>query len=121
MIARLHALIQCLQGSPSIVTAPTLDIFFSLRAQGIYNSLLRYSVDILKQRKLDLRVYHIPGNLNTIADALSRRIFHLIPTNITCIETSTHSAWSREKLERMRAYALGHALAPSSKLSYSLL
>ncbi|KIJ53418.1 hypothetical protein M422DRAFT_155244 [Sphaerobolus stellatus SS14] len=32
---------------------------------------------------------------------------------------STRSPWTREKLERTRAYALGHALAPSSKLSYS--
>ncbi|KIJ43519.1 hypothetical protein M422DRAFT_107813, partial [Sphaerobolus stellatus SS14] len=48
----------------------TVDIFNSLRAQGIYNTLLRLSVDILKSRNLDLRVYHIPGERNNIADAL---------------------------------------------------
>ncbi|KIJ22668.1 hypothetical protein M422DRAFT_196911 [Sphaerobolus stellatus SS14] len=64
----------------------TVDIFNSLRAYGVYNTLLRLSIDILKSRNLDLRVYHIPGEHNNIADALSRGSFHLVPPHITISE-----------------------------------
>jgi hypothetical protein len=62
----------------------TVAIFDSLRAKPIYNSLLLSAVDVLLGYGVDLRVEHIPGQQNVIADALSR--FHnklikdLVPT-----------------------------------------
>jgi hypothetical protein len=53
----------------------TVQIFNSLACLPEYNHILRRSVDILLARKLNLRVLHIPGEQNTIADALSRSKF----------------------------------------------
>ena len=50
----------------------TVDIFSSLKASGIYNHLLQFAVSLLMQTKVDLRVVHIPGDTNHIADHLSR-------------------------------------------------
>lgn len=52
----------------------TVAMFDSLRARPVYNSLLLSAVDILISYSVDLRVEHIPGQQNVIADALSR--FH---------------------------------------------
>lgn len=52
----------------------TVSMFDSLRAKPAYNSLLLSSVDMLIAHKVDLRVEHIPGHQNVIADTLSR--FH---------------------------------------------
>ena len=49
-----------------------------MRAHGTYNVLLRFAVDILIEFELDLQVYHIPGDLNVIADALSCQCFDLL-------------------------------------------
>ncbi|PBK94094.1 DNA/RNA polymerase [Armillaria gallica] len=49
----------------------TVDIFNSLHAKPFYNSLLITAVDALITYKAQLRVLHIPGSQNTIADALS--------------------------------------------------
>lgn len=51
----------------------TVDIFNSLKAQGVYNSLLKFAVNILMSHEFDLRVLHIPGSDNTVADLLSRQ------------------------------------------------
>ncbi|TDL26836.1 hypothetical protein BD410DRAFT_704500, partial [Rickenella mellea] len=56
----------------------SVDIFNSYRASKIYNSLLKFAVDILIQHKVDLRVIHIPGEDNPIADALSRGMLDVL-------------------------------------------
>lgn len=61
----------------------TVDMFHSLRALPQYNPILIASVDILIHSHIDLRVVHIPGSQNSIADALSRfdyaTVYHLQP------------------------------------------
>ncbi len=47
-------------------------IFNSLRTSPTYNSILKSTVDVMIDCKLDIRVDHIPGDLNVIADVLSR-------------------------------------------------
>ena len=56
----------------------TVDIFHSLKARGPYNELLKFAVDLLMTGDLDLRVIHIAGVDNTVADALSRRHFDVV-------------------------------------------
>ena len=50
----------------------TIDIFHSLRCLPQYNHILKQAVDILIQRDFSLRVLHIAGDTNVVADALSR-------------------------------------------------
>jgi hypothetical protein len=50
----------------------TVNIFHSLRALPAYNGLLKFTVSLLLKHDMSLRVIHIPGIDNTIADALSR-------------------------------------------------
>jgi len=54
----------------------TVDIFNSLRCQPEFNPLLRHCVDVMISQEFQIRVLHIPGELNTVADAISRREFH---------------------------------------------
>ena len=62
----------------------SVDIFNSFRAKPEYNYILRFAVDILIKNDYDLRVLHVPGESNGIADALSRcdfpRAISLSPT-----------------------------------------
>ncbi len=51
----------------------TVDIFASLRALPAYNVILRTAVDLLYEGNHELRVLHVPGEANTVADALSRQ------------------------------------------------
>ena len=50
----------------------TVDIFHSLRSLPLYNDLLKFSISILIKYNISLRVVHVPGVNNIIADALSR-------------------------------------------------
>ena len=50
----------------------TVQIFNSLACLPTYNHLLRSSVDILLSTEIDLRVLHVLGENNEVADALSR-------------------------------------------------
>ncbi|KAI5822215.1 DNA/RNA polymerase [Schizophyllum commune Tattone D] len=50
----------------------TVDMFHSLRAQALYNPILTSAVDLLLAHDVQLRVVHIPGTQNIVADALSR-------------------------------------------------
>ena len=57
----------------------TVDIFHSLKARLRYNALLQAAVDLLMRYNFDLCVLYIPGPSNTVADALSRCLFDVIP------------------------------------------
>ena len=50
----------------------TVDIFHSLRSLPPYNDLLKFMVSMLIKHDISLRVMHIPGVDNIIADSLSR-------------------------------------------------
>ena len=53
----------------------TVDIFNSLRCLPAYNGILKRAVSLLMSTDHQLRVFHIPGEHNDIADALSRQSF----------------------------------------------
>ena len=53
----------------------TVAMFNSLRALPEYNCILKAAVDVLMLRDFQLRVLHIAGDLNSVADALSRADF----------------------------------------------
>ena len=53
----------------------SVDIFSSLRCLPQYNGIIKSSVDIRVDSHLDLRVLHVPGESNQVADALSRGEF----------------------------------------------
>ncbi|KAJ6630089.1 hypothetical protein B0H10DRAFT_1775019 [Mycena sp. CBHHK59/15] len=53
----------------------TVDIFNTLAALLAYNPILTSTIDILFQHDFDLRVLHVPGSQNDVADAISRQEF----------------------------------------------
>ncbi|KAI0323360.1 hypothetical protein GY45DRAFT_1264713, partial [Cubamyces sp. BRFM 1775] len=53
-------------------------IFNSLRASPAYNTILTSAVDVMLDCALDIRVEHIPGASNIVADALSRGKLDLV-------------------------------------------
>ena len=61
----------------------TVNIFHSLRSLPPYNDLLKYTVTLLITHNVSLRVVHVPGVENSVADALSRfenkRAMHACP------------------------------------------
>ncbi|VDC07992.1 unnamed protein product [Peniophora sp. CBMAI 1063] len=61
----------------------TVQVFNSLKAHGEYNSILLLAARLRIESRVDLRVSHIPGVDNSIADALSRGLLsdaqHLAP------------------------------------------
>jgi hypothetical protein len=54
-----------------------VQMFDSLKASTPYNPILFFSCATLVTHSIDLRVFHIPGDQNTIADALSRGLPHV--------------------------------------------
>jgi hypothetical protein len=52
-----------------------INMFASLHAQPKYNDTLKASVDILLATKHQLRVLHVPGNRNDVANAISSHNF----------------------------------------------
>ena len=61
-----------------------VDMFNTLRTQPLYNPLLITVVEILLLSKTHLRVFHVPGDENIVADGLScscyDSVFRLVPT-----------------------------------------
>ena len=59
-------------------------MFNTLHAQPLYNPLLITVIEILLLCKTHLRVFHVPGDENIVADGLScsryDSVFHLVPT-----------------------------------------
>ena len=63
----------------------TVQMFNSLSALPAYNEILKAAVDHLMldvDNLIQLRVIHIPGHLNTVADALSRGALHTVVDSI---------------------------------------
>jgi hypothetical protein len=56
----------------------TVDMFNSMRAEPGYNTILMEAVDTLIDIGVSLRVFHISGEENSIADALSRSMFDIV-------------------------------------------
>jgi hypothetical protein len=72
----------------------TVQIFNSLSALPAYNEILKCSVDHLLSNldhPINLRVLHIAGELNTVADALSRGHLHTVIDNAPGIAIKTFS------------------------------
>ena len=53
----------------------TVDMFNSLRCPPAYNFIVRFAADTLIKSGINLRVVHVPGDQNDVADALSRQDF----------------------------------------------
>jgi hypothetical protein len=60
----------------------TVQMFHSLKARSQYNSLLKFVVSILIYTKISLRVLHVPGAHNIVADAISRQLFDVATTAV---------------------------------------
>lgn len=67
----------------------TVQVFASLRAYGAYNDIIRYACSVLILTHIDLRVWHILGDRNIIADALSRQMLHVVRNYYPTIQLST--------------------------------
>jgi hypothetical protein len=52
-----------------------VDIFSSLHCRPEFNTILKHAVSRRVEAQIDLRVLHIPGDMNGIADAISRAEF----------------------------------------------
>jgi hypothetical protein len=69
----------------------TVQIFDSLRTIAMYNPILRFCCRLLIQSSLSLRVLHVPGEHNTIADALSRSLFDVVAQSQPRLQLFTFS------------------------------
>jgi hypothetical protein len=72
----------------------TVDIFNSLRALPPYNHLLKTAIDILCTGDNDLRVLHVPGVDNAVADALSRADFQRALRLVPELKIHNFEPWS---------------------------
>lgn len=72
----------------------TVDIFSSLRALPPYNHLLKAAVDILNNGDHDMRILHVAGSENSVADALSRSDFQKALVLAPQIQISMFEPWS---------------------------
>ena len=83
-----HAQSKVRPGSKILIytdNANTVDMFRSLRCLPAYNPLLKSAVDVLIKHDLSLRVLHVPGENNVIADALSRIQFSVALQKEPCL------------------------------------
>ena len=72
----------------------TVDIFSSLQALPPYNHLLKMAMDILNLGDSDMRVLHISGVDNAVADALSRSDFQRAIDLVPSLKISPFEPWS---------------------------
>ena len=82
--ALVHAQSKARRGSKILIytdNANTVDIFRSFRCLPPYNHLLKAAVDVLILNDFSLRVLHVPGEENIVADALSRVQFSVALAN----------------------------------------
>lgn len=66
----------------------SVQMFNSLHGRDIYNDILRFVCGIMTSSSMDIRVCHIPGTYNVIADALSRDLLDLARTYRPCLRIS---------------------------------
>ncbi len=52
-----------------------VDIFSSLHCHPEFNTIVKHAVSTRVESQIDVRVLHIPGNMNGVADAISRAEF----------------------------------------------
>ena len=71
----------------------TVDIFNTLRALPPYNNILKAAVDIINKGDHNIRVLHVPGAENTVADALSRADFQRALDAVPDLKISTFEPW----------------------------
>ena len=69
----------------------TVAIFNTLRCLPRYNDILISAADTLIKGSLNLRVLHIPGELNHVADAISRKKFDLAQQHVPGLTISPFS------------------------------
>lgn len=69
----------------------SVQIFGSLAAQDGYNDILMHAVTILLDSRIDLRVLHVAGQLNTIADMLSRGMIQAACTAVPSLRINSFS------------------------------
>ena len=67
----------------------TVQMFDSLRSHPPYDLILLHAISLLISHSIDLRVWHIPGSQNFIADALSRGLFSLAHQHLPGLIIST--------------------------------
>ncbi|KIJ32985.1 hypothetical protein M422DRAFT_82381, partial [Sphaerobolus stellatus SS14] len=67
----------------------TVEMFHSLRAKDGYNELLLFAVELLMQKRISLRVCHVAGSNNTVADTISRGLFSLARQLVPSIRIGT--------------------------------
>jgi hypothetical protein len=72
----------------------TVDIFNTFRALPTYNHILKAAVNILLDGGHDLRVLHIPGTENSVADALSRSNLSIALEAVPGLKISPFHPWS---------------------------
>lgn len=72
----------------------TVDIFSSLRALPPYNHLLKSSIDILNAGDHDMRILHVSGVDNAVADAVSRADFQRAINLVPSLKIATFEPWS---------------------------
>jgi len=52
-----------------------VNIFSSLRCRPEFNNIIKHAVSKRVESQVDVRVLHIPGDMNSVADAISRAEF----------------------------------------------
>ena len=56
--------------------ANVVDIFSSLRCCPEFNTIVKHAVSTRVKSRVDLQVLHVPGEMNSVADAISRVDFN---------------------------------------------
>ncbi|PPQ83881.1 hypothetical protein CVT26_009370 [Gymnopilus dilepis] len=79
----------------------TVSIFSSLRCRPPYNPILREAVNIFTDGDHDLRVLHIAGADNGIADALSRKDFNRAISLNSNLNILPFEPYSRQKVNKL--------------------
>ncbi|TFY81466.1 hypothetical protein EWM64_g2543 [Hericium alpestre] len=79
----------------------TIQMFNSLRARPSYNDLLLFTCHNLLLHQIDLHIFHIAGDLNIIANALSHNLFDVVsqykPDLDVCLFTPPRVALGADK------------------------
>ncbi len=97
----------------------TVDIFNSLRASPNYNPILKSMVDVMISHSMDLRVLHIPGSENDVADALSHSQFNRALVLRACHGTPLHTNFTH-RLHLNRSHHRSSTASDRIPFTYSI-